>query len=186
MSMLVMLSGGADSATLLWQFKNLPGLLAVCFMYGQKHKKEVESARWLAIKCGIDLHVVDVGGIKEFLRPNEHNVFPSRNLVFLSMATTIAVSRGLLSVGFAATKDDFDTFPDCRRVFVDAARKAMELASSRPINLIAPYLELTRKQVVEIGREIDVPYDKTWSCYRGGEWPCGLCNPCVSRKECGI
>jgi 7-cyano-7-deazaguanine synthase len=182
--MLVMVSGGADSATLLYQYRNVQLARAIAFDYGQKHRKELEHAKLLCERTGTPLDIVTVHSFLS--EPGLNNVFPARNLVFLSVATAYAIRYDLRSVGFAATKDDFDTFPDCRREFVDAARKVMELSGDRPVTLIAPYLELTRKQVVKIGRSCNVPYEDTWSCYEGGEQPCGSCRPCVSRKEAGI
>jgi 7-cyano-7-deazaguanine synthase len=110
-------------------------------------------------------------------------VVPNRNLLFLSLAGAVAVGSGLKTVLFSAHAGDAAVYPDCRPEFVAAADRALGLACG--VGVEAPFLAMTKGEIVALGRELGVPLERTWSCYLGGEEPCGRCGACVERGEAG-
>lgn len=198
----VILSGGMDSATLLYKVINdgySPYVLS--FDYGQRHKKELEYAKRLTSKLDVP-HIIVPLDINSLLQgsaltspdmpvPEGHyaqenmkqTVVPNRNMIMLSIATGYAVSIGAENVFFGAHAGDHAIYPDCRKDFVDALNLATKIANYTPVLIHAPFLDMDKGDIAIMGLELNVPYGDTWTCYKGEEIPCGVCGACVERAE---
>ena len=107
---------------------------------------------------------------------------PNRNMVMLSVAISWAIATGSRSVAFGAHAGDHTPYPDCRPAFAEAMDSAARVCHDPPIAVLAPFVTWSKAQIVEHGAELGVPFDRTWSCYRGGAVHCGACGTCVDRK----
>lgn len=110
-------------------------------------------------------------------------VVPNRNMILLSFATAYALSTGMRNVGYAAHSGDHAIYKDCRPEFVAALNKAVELCDWDTVSLYAPYLHLSKTQLVERGIRLGVPFSLTYTCYNGREKHCGKCGSCTERRE---
>jgi 7-cyano-7-deazaguanine synthase len=201
---LVVLSGGLDSATLLYSMQRAGGeVFAVTFDYGQRHNVEIEHAVALGQAAGIGQRhfIVDISDIGANLMssqtqddievPHGHytdetmkvTVVPNRNMIMLSIAAGIAISNEISNIAYAAHGGDHAIYPDCRPEFVAAMSQALFLADERKVALLAPFINYTKADIVKVGAELGVPFNLTWSCYEGGEKHCGKCGTCVERIE---
>mgnify|MGYP001770626556 CR=1 FL=1 len=204
---LVLLSGGMDSATLLWLCKKeFDQVYAISFDYGQRHRVELRYAKELALMAKVKEHiVVEVphyrymkssalieGGPEvpsgEYTQSVPPTNVPMRNLVFLAIASSFADELEIdhIAIGVHA----LDTpYPDCRPEFISAVESAITAGSSytaktkKRIHIYAPFLGMTKTQIAKLGVELGVPFEKTYSCYRGTEPPCGECATCLQRKQ---
>lgn len=203
MKAVLILSGGVDSTTLL--FKMLADgyrVLALTFDYGQRHRKEIDCARRVAKECRIPHRTVDLASIAGLLGdsallgsievPSCHyteesarqTIVPNRNMIMLSVAAGYAEARGIPEVFYAAHRNDATIYPDCREEFVEALSRAILLATVwHPVCLRAPFVKMTKAEIVRLGLALKVPYELTWSCYRGEEVPCRRCPTCIEREE---
>lgn len=203
----VIASGGLDSTTVaFWLADRGSRLTLLSFDYGQRHRKELDYARRIAGRLGAPHEVVDLSGLGRLLTgsaltdraieiPNGHytaetmrsTVVPNRNAIMLSIAVGAAVAGGADAVAFGAHSGDHAVYPDCRRSFFDlfaeTARAGNEGHLAEGFELLAPFIDLTKADIVETGRQVGVPFEDTWSCYRGGELHCGMCGTCVERIE---
>lgn len=202
----VVASGGMDSTTLVYDLvADGFDVEMISFDYGQRHRKELAAASAIAERLGVSHHIIDIRGVGKHLGgsaltddipvPEGHysdesmkqTVVPNRNAIMLSIASGVAVSRGWYGVATAIHAGDHPIYPDCRPEFIDAFDQMARLATAGHSHLwfhiFAPYVKLTKDQIVSIGVKIDVPYDLTWSCYVGGELHCGRCGTCVERRE---
>lgn len=196
----VLLSGGMDSATCLYCAKNAGyALYALGFEYGQTHTREIESARKVAEICGAGFELIKIGlpwkgsalideniGIPEF--PSEGippTYVPARNIIFLSYALSYAETIGAKAVFLGVHSQDYSGYPDCRACFIDAFSRMKDegLKDGRKIEIIAPLLEMKKTDIIRLGRELGVPFELTWSCYRGGSVPCRRCDSCFYRER---
>jgi len=198
-SVVLLLSGGIDSTTLLHSLvDDGTSVYAVSFRYGQMHDKELEYAmRQARLHCEsnriIDLPDIFAGSALTGDRPMpegnytdasmRQTVVPNRNMVFLSIAASIAIQRKAEAIAYAAHADDFGTYPDCRREFVEAMGAAIKVCDFAPPRLYVPFLDLRKRDIVALGRDLGIDYAQTWSCYAGGEEPCGKCGACSARNE---
>lgn len=202
---LVLCSGGIDSVTLAYKVaaeRQLERL--VSFDYGQRHRREIERAAVIAARLGARHDVVDISGLGRFLTssslisggdavPDGHyaeanmtsTVVPNRNAIMLSIAFGIAAGAKAQAVGIAVHSGDHFIYPDCRPAFVDAFRAMQDCALEGmwEIELYAPFIGTDKAGIVAEGLRLGVPYDLTWSCYKGGEKHCGRCGTCVERAE---
>jgi 7-cyano-7-deazaguanine synthase len=204
---LVILSGGMDSTTLLYDVINqgykFPQyeVFAITFNYGQKHSKEIECARKVCKKLGINHKIVDLFQLNA-LAPsaltredievpeghyNEENmkstVVPNRNMVLISLAVSYAIGIGAKKVFYGAHKGDHTIYPDCRPNFVFALNNAIKLCDWSDIELIAPFLFMDKGDIALLGKKLNVDYSLTWTCYKGQNKACGKCGSCVERLE---
>lgn len=203
-SCVVLLSGGMDSTTLVALAKEkFNNVAALSVDYKQKHSRELESAKRVAAHFGLRHKIIDLSFFKDLVGyasaltsdatpvPHGHyadenmkiTVVPGRNLVLLSLAASWAISLGYTHVAYAAHAGDHAIYPDCRPLFVAAVRKVFETFHYWPIEIWAPFLDITKKDILEIGFKLGVPYELTWTCYEGGAEPCGKCGSCVERIE---
>lgn len=176
MNALLLLSGGLDSATLLAALKDQIGL-CVGFDYGQPHAIELERAAVLAERYGKAFQRVEIPNMP---RVNDV-VFAGRNAVLLTTGAAIAQVRGLDAVVIGCNWSDLDRFPDCRPAFLRPIGEALRAAYG--VSVVAPLLHMTKTQVVQEARRLDVPLDLTWTCYAPTESgdPCGECYSCRGR-----
>lgn len=204
MKTLLICSGGLDSITLAYKISKehtLSGLLS--FDYGQRHKKELAYAKQASDDLGVPHYISDISGIGKLLSgsaltddvevPDGHyaeetmkiTVVPNRNAIMLSIAYGIASAKGLDAVAAAFHGGDHFIYPDCRPEFVDAFAEMQNhaLAGMSDIALYTPFVHVTKADIVSEGAKIAVPFEKSWSCYKGGDIHCGRCGTCVERQE---
>ncbi|MCM1224783.1 MAG: 7-cyano-7-deazaguanine synthase QueC [Lachnospiraceae bacterium] len=198
---LMVLSGGMDSVTMLYEYAGCIEL-AVNFSYGSNHNaRELECARWHCENLGIELVEIDLSFIGEYFYSSllegadavpdgeydfdsmKSTVVPFRNGIMLSAAAGLAESRGLKRVMIANHAGDHALYPDCRKGFIDAMGKAISEGTYENIQLFAPYTLLTKAQIAERGKIYGVDYGKTYSCYKGREKHCGKCGTCIERRQ---
>ena len=197
----LILSGGMDSTTLLYDYRDRIAL-AVSFDYGSNHnEKEIPFARYHAEKLGIEHITIPLAFMPQYFKssllegsdaiPEGHyaadnmksTVVPFRNGIMLAIAAGIAESRGLKFVMMANHGGDHTIYPDCRPEFVKAMSQAIRTGTCPGIEILAPYTNLTKSDIAMLGKTLGIDYTKTWSCYKGGEHHCGKCGTCVERKE---
>lgn len=201
MSALVLLSGGVDSlVALAMQIKMGVAPQAIGFDYGQRHKRELRAANDIANHYGVPFDIISIDprlmrgspltgdGEIPHAPPVDKSQFatvvPGRNLVFLSCAASLAMQRRILRIIFGAHEGDAAIYADCRPLFV---RKTGEtLLTFSAVTIDAPFLGLTKRQVVEIGARLNAPFELSWSCYEGGDTPCGECGACRAKAEAGL
>ncbi len=205
----VLLSGGLDSATCLWWAKARGYRLeALALRYGQRHSRELGSARALAAAAGAAFHEVDlrlpwlktsalVDGAKPLpdlplSRIGRGGVpstyVPGRNTVFVALALSLADAVGAEAVVIGANALDYSGYPDCRPAFYSAFARVARLGTKRgdqgrPLKVLAPLVRLDKAAIVRLARRLKVPLELTWSCYAGGERPCGRCDSCKLRAK---
>lgn len=197
------LSGGMDSTTMVYKLIN-DGYDVHClsFNYGQKHSKELEYARKTIEKLGLNHKIVDISSIHEAVMsqnsltgdmkvPEGHyaeesmkaTVVPFRNAIFLMIASGYASTMKINKLAYGAHKGDHAIYPDCRSEFVEAISKVMVVGDYEKIELMTPFLNMTKSNIMTEGIKLKVPYEDTWSCYVGKERPCFKCGTCVERNE---
>ncbi|QNP74397.1 7-cyano-7-deazaguanine synthase QueC [Streptomyces roseirectus] len=202
---LVVLSGGMDSTTLMAHYTALRHrLVALTVDYGQRHRKEIESARRVAAHYGAAHHVLDLTGLGALLSgsaltdggvdvPDGHyaeqsmraTVVPNRNAVLANAAVSVAVARRAGTVALGMHAGDHFIYPDCRPVFLTALRELVTVANEGfPTPRVeAPFMTWTKGQIAGHGTRLGAPLELSWSCYKGGEAHCGTCGTCYERRE---
>jgi len=210
----VLLSGGLDSATTLYLAKK-QGFKCHCliFDYGQRHRREIKAAKVIAQSANCEYRILKIklpwGGSSlldnnlKVTRSPGHKVtsnipstyVPGRNIIFLSFALSYAeaIKAGAIFIG--AHSQDYSGYPDCRPEFYRAFSKVIATGTKsgvqkRKIQIKTPLIRKTKAQIIHLGKNLGVPFALTWSCYRGGKRPCGICDSCYFRvkgfREAGI
>lgn len=198
---LIVLSGGMDSTTMLWEYRERIAL-AVNFHYGANHnEREAMCARENCRRAGVELVEIDLsfmgrlfessllsGGdaIPEGNYDDENmksTVVPFRNGIMLSVAAGLAESRGLKTVMIANHGGDHAIYPDCRGGFIRAMAGAIVEGTYEHIELFAPYTNISKADIARKGVKLGVDYSITYSCYKGGEKHCGKCGTCRERHD---
>lgn len=203
MNVLIVLSGGMDSTTALaWAKSNHNVLGAVSFWYGSKHNdKEWEAAQQIARHYCVALNRVRLDFVAEQFKsdllltggdvPEGHyadpsmkrTVVPFRNGIMLSIAAGFAESIGADAIVLGNHYGDHAVYPDCRKAFVDPMALAIKEGTYANIELLAPFTAIGKHDIAKLGADLGVPFELTWSCYKGGDKHCGKCGTCVERKE---
>lgn len=178
MTRLVLYSGGIDSTVALYHA--MPDVAAIGFDYGQDHVEELDAAESICADLGVPYEVVTLG--VPFLREREGVVFPNRNMVFLSVAAAYALTKDYDTIVIASHAGDHELFPDCRPAFFDAAWQVITTATEGRVKLARPFVRMSKAEVIHLGRELGVPFERTRSCYGKGK-PCGLCLACTEREK---
>lgn len=210
MKAVVLLSGGIDSSTTLYYARH-KGYDCHCliFDYGQRHRREIESAKKIARDCGANWQVVKFnlpwrGSAlldKKMAIPKRNNAItlkrnnvipstyvPARNTVFLSFATSYAEAIGAKAIFIGANAIDFSGYPDCRPAYYEIFKVLIKYGTKvgiekNGIKIFTPLIEMTKAQIIKLGTKLKVPYEYTWSCYSGGKRPCLKCDSCVLRAK---
>lgn len=180
-----LLSGGLDSTVMLYDLKAQGhNIHCVLFDYKQKHVQELLWAKHHAARLGLLWTTIEVPQLKgsQLTDGTGGVVVPNRNAILLSLAVNLAVTAGADTVTYACNKDDEAMFPDCRMAFVQAFNNMLTV-SEIPVEVCAPYIDKPKWAIADIGRQLGVNMDDTWSCYRGGSEPCGECPACLKRKQ---
>lgn len=206
----VLLSGGLDSSTVLALAEERSfDVVALTFEYGQKHKRELNSARRIAKHFEVGEHIVlpldlrghlkssliresmaipQRGNVSEIGREIPDTYVPSRNIIFLSIGASIAESMDAEAVFIAANAVDYSGYPDCTPEFISAFQRTLEVGTKagkegHAVKVEAPILSLSKAEIVREAVRLGVPLELTWSCYRGGAKACGRCDSCLLRLE---
>lgn len=205
---IVLFSGGLDSTTCLyWALSQGYVCETLTVAYGQKHEREVHAAKAIADKLGVKQHLVTLNlpwlassslVNKDQVIP-EHKLeeitngqipstyVPGRNLMFLSVAASLLDAIGADAIVAGPNAIDFSGYPDCTAQFFEAAGQAINLGTehgvTRGVEVLTPLMNLSKTEIVKLGTKLGVPFELTWSCYKGGEKPCGTCDSCKLRAR---
>ena len=198
---LIVLSGGMDSVTLLYEYQDSLAL-AVSFDYGSKHNaRELPFARLHCERLGIEHLTIPLSFIGQYFRSallegggaipkgsyDEENmaatVVPFRNGIMLSIAAGLAESRGLTKIYLANHFGDHAIYPDCRASFIRPMHEAILQGTSNAVEVTAPYTNISKGDIARHGKLLGINYAETWSCYEGSDLQCGSCATCIERRE---
>jgi len=198
----VIYSGGMDSFTLLNQaIAQGKKVYALSFNYGQKHAKELHYAQKVCDDLALPHKIVDITAIHQLLLgssltddieiPEGHyeedsmksTVVPNRNMILLSLAIAYAVSIKAESVYYGAHGGDHAIYPDCRPEFIEKMAAVSKVANYEDIDIIAPFQNINKTEILNKGLAMGLDYSKTWTCYNGRERACGKCGACQERLE---
>ncbi|HKM94711.1 MAG TPA: 7-cyano-7-deazaguanine synthase QueC, partial [Prolixibacteraceae bacterium] len=204
----VLLSGGLDSSVAIYLAKREGfEVYALSFDYGQKHNKEIDCAKKTVISVGAAQHniitlqlnlwggssltdskmEVEDGDVSRTDIPDTY--VPARNMVFLSVAASYAEAIGAQDIFIGVSEVDYSGYVDCREEFIEAMENAinkgtvMAAEHGKKIKVHTPFINKTKAEEIKLGEELGVDWSLTWSCYRGGEKPCGKCDSCLLRAK---
>ncbi len=206
---IVLLSGGLDSTTALYLAKSegFGEIYALTFEYGQKHDRELRAAREVARAAGVKEHKfvklllnqwdgcsltdpkmeVPDGDLRRDTVPDTY--VPARNMVFLSVAASYADALGVEDIYIGVSEVDYSGYVDCREEFIRSMERTINLGTvlgaerGRHITIHAPFMHMAKADEVRLGARLGVDYGLTWTCYRGGDRPCGTCDSCLLRAK---
>jgi len=206
----VLLSGGLDSTvTLAYALSKGEEVIPITINYGQRHGREILAARDVAGYYGLREHVIMDLDLSNFstsaLISQEIDVperisaekigkeipvtyVPARNIIFLSIAAGLCESVGAERLYIGANAVDYSGYPDCRAQFFRDFQRVLEVGTKtgvegKPVRIVTPIIDLTKAQIIKLGRDLNAPIHLTWSCYRGGEKACGRCDSCLLRLK---
>lgn len=203
----VLLSGGLDSATTAAiAIGSGYETIALSFRYGQRHQKELAAATKIAKNLGIKEHyITDIDlsqwggssltdqsmtipqdGLQSDVIPSTY--VPGRNTVFMAIALSLAEAKNAQAIYLGINAVDYSGYPDCRPEYLAAYQQLANLSSKAGVEgnapqLVAPLVKDSKADIVRRALELNVPIADTWSCYQGGEIPCGLCDSCRIRDR---
>lgn len=204
----VLLSGGLDSTIALYLAKHEGfEIHALSFNYGQRHNKELDAAKQIANEAAVAHHQIvsislnnwggssltdlsldiENGDVNRTDIPVTY--VPARNMVFLSIAASLAEAIGAQDIFIGVSQVDYSGYVDCRESFIKSMEETinkgtvMGAEKNMPIQIHAPFINKTKSEEIAIGMKIGADLSKTWSCYNGGEKPCGTCDSCLLRKQ---
>ena len=202
-NVIVLISGGMDSVCALYDSaEKYDVMLGVSFNYGAKHNaNEIPFAEYHCKKLEVPHITIDLDFVNKRFEsallqsgeeiPDGHyqdtnmkqTVVPFRNGIMLSIAAGIAESKNAEGLVIAAHSGDHAIYPDCREDFLASMSRAIRLGTYVNIEVIRPFVSLSKGKIAQKGHELGVDFSKTWSCYKGKEVHCGKCGTCVERKE---
>lgn len=205
---IVILSGGMDSAVVMASLlARGVKVTALTVDYAQRHSIEIDHARQLcayyrAKGYGVEHVIADLCGAATCFTgssqtsanvavPHGHyaeesmklTVVPNRNMVLLALAGALAVSRKADAIAFGAHAGDHAIYPDCRPEFANLMGEALKRCDWSPVELVRPFIDMTKADIARLGHELGVPFRLTYSCYEGLAQHCGKCGTCTERKE---
>ncbi len=199
----VIFSGGLDSTTLLYHLTSAGHKVkALSVDYGQRHSRELQAAARICEVAAVEHRIVHLSGLASIFGDNaltEHatqipageygpstmavTTVPNRNMILLAIATAWAIACEFDAVAFGAHSGEYTPYPDCRPEFAAAMNCATQLCDDRAIEVLSPFVSWDKSDIVRHGQELGVPFELTWSCYAGGESPCGQCATCRDRMN---
>ncbi|MDP7268128.1 MAG: 7-cyano-7-deazaguanine synthase QueC [Pirellulales bacterium] len=199
----VILSGGMDSTTLLYHMMHAGhGVKALSVNYGQRHVRELDAAAQICRALEVEHQIADLRAIGPLLGSNsltsesvdvphghyeeesmKMTVVPNRNMLMISVAVAWAVSLKFDAVAYGAHTGDHAIYPDCREAFADALDRAVQLCDWHSVKLLRPFVGMDKGDIARRGHELAVPFETCWTCYEGGEKHCGKCGACQERIE---
>lgn len=204
----VLLSGGLDSSTVLYQAKaDGCQLYSLSFDYQQRHRRELESATAIARAAEVTEHQMVTfdlrrwGGsaltddaidlplgrsLTEMAQSIPVTYVPARNTIFLSFALAYAETHAAERVYLGVNALDYSGYPDCRPDYIQAMQEVFRLGTkqgreSQPVAILTPLIDLKKTEIIQLGNHLGVPWEQTWSCYAGGDVACGVCDACRLR-----
>jgi 7-cyano-7-deazaguanine synthase len=204
----VLLSGGLDSSTVLYQAK-IDGCVvhAISFDYQQRHQRELQAATKIASAAGVKEHQIIAFDLRRWggsaltddaiAVPTNRMItdiseyipvtyVPARNTIFLSFALAFAEAKGAERVYIGVNAVDYSGYPDCRPDYIQAMQEVFRLGTKQgregePIAIVAPLIKLKKTEIIQLGNNLGVPWELTWSCYSGDDIACGVCDSCKLR-----
>lgn len=198
---IIVLSGGLDSTTLLYEYQSRIAL-AVSFDYGSNHnQRELAFAALHCERLGIKHLIIPLDFIHQYFHSSllsgadavpegnyddenmRSTVVSFRNGIMLAVAAGLAEDNGLQQIMMANHAGDHAIYPDCRPSFVQAMDSAVQAGTYNGVRLFTPYTNLTKADIARRGKALGIDYSETWSCYKGGEHHCGKCGTCTERIE---
>jgi len=199
----VLLSGGIDSSTTLFYAKSRGfSCKALIFDYGQRHKREIHSAIAIAKAANVPYRIIKIklpwkgsslidSSSKIPVTRSGHigkgipsTYVPGRNTIFISFAISYAEAIGAEAVFIGANAIDYSGYPDCRPSYYKAFNKVIkEGTKAKNITIKTPLIKTKKSDIIKLGLKLGVPYNLTWSCYKGGSRPCGVCDSCIIRQK---
>lgn len=201
MRALAIVSGGLDSVTMLYEYKDKVKHV-VTFNYGSNHNaQEIERARWNCKNLGKEHTVINLEEAFQDIEsallsgadaiPSgeytteslKQTVVPFRNGIMLSIAAGIAESKGCDTVLIGAHAGDHEVYPDCREGFMNFMSLATEVGTDAGIAIQAPYIQKSKAHIAGRALGMNVPVERTYSCYKGGPIHCGVCSTCIERRK---
>lgn len=209
MKAVILLSGGLDSTTVLYQAKSEGcECYAISFDYQQRHRRELESATVLAHSIGVEHQLISfdlrtLGGsaltdisidlpqdrsLAQMAQNIPVTYVPARNTIFLSFALAYAETISAERVYIGVNALDYSGYPDCRPDYIQAMQEVFRLGTKQgregeAIAIVAPLINLKKTEIIQLGNKLGVPWEKTWSCYAGFDLACGVCDSCRLRLQ---
>jgi 7-cyano-7-deazaguanine synthase len=204
----ILLSGGLDSSTVLYQAKaDGCECYAISFDYQQRHRRELEAAKAITDCVGVVAHQLVSFDLSQWggsaltddkiNLPQERSVsdmaqnipvtyVPARNTIFLSFALAYAETLSAERIYIGVNALDYSGYPDCRPDYIQAMQEVFRLGTKQgregqAIQIVAPLIHLKKTEIIQLGNQLGVPWEKTWSCYAGGDLACGVCDSCQLR-----
>ena len=208
MKAVILLSGGLDSSTVLYQAKaDGYECYAISFDYQQRHRRELQSADAIARCANVKEHQVVSFDLRQWggsaltddsMDLPEHRCVdqmsqdipityvPARNTIFLSFGLSYAEAIDAQALYIGVNALDYSGYPDCRPDYIQAMQHVFELGTKQgregqTIKIVTPLIDLKKTAIIELGNQLGVPWEKTWSCYAGGDVACGVCDSCQLR-----
>jgi 7-cyano-7-deazaguanine synthase len=208
MKAVILLSGGLDSSTVLYQARaDGCECYAISFDYQQQHCRELQSAVLVGKSVGVVQHQVvnfdlrlwggsaltddaialpQARSLDEMSQNIPVTYVPARNTIFLSFALAYAEVIAAERVYIGVNALDYSGYPDCRPDYIQAMQEVFRLGTKQgregqPINIVAPLVNLKKTEIIRLGNQLGTPWELTWSCYAGGDKACGVCDSCRLR-----
>lgn len=201
-------SGGLDSTTVLYfALERSYTPLALTIDYGQLHRRELESAARIANHLNMEHQMISIslpwGGsalldsqipipenrtADEIPKEIPVTYVPARNTIFLSLAASLAEARGAEAIFIGVNALDYSGYPDCRSDYFVKFESVLKQGTKcgvegKPIKIEAPLIALKKSEIIRLAGRLGAPLEWTWSCYKGGEFPCGVCDSCLLREK---
>lgn len=203
MKVIILLSGGMDSTTLLYLMKETENeVKALTINYSQRHNKEILAAGKTCAGLGIPWIMLNLNDLKYVMKGSsltdnipvpegrydeeamKQTVVPNRNMIFLSIAAAWSISLGYNAIAYAAHTGDHAIYPDCREEFFRSCETTINEGNwGDSIALLAPFISYNKTDILRLGQVLNVDYSLTWTCYKGDLMPCGKCGSCIERAE---
>jgi 7-cyano-7-deazaguanine synthase len=204
-----LISGGLDSCVSAYTAKDENfDIYSLTIDYGQQHIKEIECAKKISSELKSKKHIIlkvnlnvfggstlfngkfidEKKSIEEIGKKIPSTYVPARNTIFLSLALGYAESINANSIYIGVTSTDYSGYPDCRPEYIKLFQKLANIATKKSIEnekiiIRAPLIHLSKADIISKGYELNVPFNNTWSCYKGDNKACGICDSCLLRLK---